>query len=81
LPRVAVPGGLKPQEIDMRIRLTLFIVGLICLVGCLLLLSRSPAWNHLGFADFMAMIGAGVSVGMLIMLIAISVGRKPGPPG
>ena len=65
----------------MKPRLILFLVGLICLIGCILLLSRSPAWAHLGFLDFMAMIGAGVSLGMLIMLLAISLGHKQGPPG
>ena len=65
----------------MKAKLPLFLVGLICLIGCVFLLSRSPVWAQLGFLDFMEMIGAGLSLGVLIMLLAVSFGPKQRPPG
>ena len=65
----------------MKAKLSLFLVGLICLIGCVFLLSRSPVWAQLSFLDFMEMIGAGLSLGVLIMLLAVSFGPKQRPPG
>jgi hypothetical protein len=68
------------REFDMKNKLLLFLVGLVCLIGCVFLLSRSPAWTHLGFLDFLAMIGAGLSLAMLVMVVVVSTRPKPRPP-
>jgi len=56
-----------------------FVAGLVLMIGCLAKLSTSPAWKQLTFFDLMAMLGAGIALGMMIAWTAVRTGSKPGP--
>jgi hypothetical protein len=59
----------------------LLVAGLVCFVACLIILSRSPAWAQLRYFDFLAMLGAGISLGTMISWIGARFGPKQAPRG
>lgn len=57
------------------------ILGLLCFVVCIFMLTRSPAWAQMGFRDLMAIAGAGVSFGVLVLWGISAFGPGQGPKG
>jgi hypothetical protein len=64
----------------MKPKPLLFVAGLIFFIACFALLAISPVWKQLRFVDLMAILGMGISSGVLITWIAARFTPPPGAP-